>query len=41
VRYVWRGGYPRWRDETRPEYVEALKQLEESRHWLFAGLRLS
>ncbi len=41
VRYVWRGGYPRWRDETRPEYVEALRQLEESRHWLFEGLRLS
>jgi hypothetical protein len=41
VRYVWRGGYPRWRDETRPDYVEALKKLEVSGHWLFEGLRLS
>jgi hypothetical protein len=41
VRYVWRGGYPRWRDETRPEYVEALRKLENSPHWLFEGLRLS
>ena len=41
VRYVWRGGYPRWRDETRPDYVEALRKLENSPHWLFEGLRLS
>jgi hypothetical protein len=41
VRYVWRGGYPRWRDETRPDYVEALSKLENSPHWLFEGLRLS
>ena len=41
VRYVWRGGYPRWRNETRPDYVEALRKLENSHHWLFEELKLS
>jgi len=26
IRYVWQGGYPRWRDEIRPEYVLAMKE---------------
>ena len=39
VHYVWRGGYPRWRDEVRPEYVARMRQaIEGSRHWLFAGI---
>jgi hypothetical protein len=25
VKYVWQGGYPRWRDEQRPDYVIAMK----------------
>jgi hypothetical protein len=25
VAYVWRGGYPRWRDEIRPDYVLDMK----------------
>ncbi len=25
IRYVWQGGYPRWRDEIRPDYVLAMK----------------
>ena len=25
IKYVWRGGYPRWKDETRPDYVTAMK----------------
>jgi hypothetical protein len=25
VRYVWRGGYPRWKDEVRPDYILAMK----------------
>jgi len=24
VKYVWRGGYPRWKNETRPAYLTAL-----------------
>ena len=39
IRYVWRGGYPRWRDEVRPEYVMKMKQqIEKSNHWLFRGI---
>jgi hypothetical protein len=26
ILYVWRGGYPRWRDDRRPDYVEAMKK---------------
>lgn len=29
IHYVWLGGYPRWRDGRRPEYVEALKRTVE------------
>jgi hypothetical protein len=29
VFYVWRGGYPRWRDDRRPDYVEAMKRTVE------------
>ncbi len=25
VKYVWRGGYPRWKDELKPDYVLAMK----------------
>lgn len=39
VRYVWRGGYPRWENDIRPDYVVAMKNtLEKSAHWLFEGL---
>jgi hypothetical protein len=39
VRYVWRGGYPRWRAEVRPPYVVAMKRsLEGSPSFLFAGI---
>jgi hypothetical protein len=26
IRYVWQGGYPRWRDEIRPDYVLAMRE---------------
>jgi hypothetical protein len=26
VKYVWRGGFPRWKSGTRPAYVTALKE---------------
>jgi hypothetical protein len=42
VRYVWRGGYPRWRDDVRPAYVHRMKaEIERSRHELFRGLSLT
>ena len=25
LKYVWRGGYPRWKNDTRPAYVTAMK----------------
>lgn len=25
IKYVWRGGYPRWEKEIRPDYVTAMK----------------
>ncbi len=39
IQYVWVGGYPRWRDEIRPDYVmESKFRLEESSTWLTRGL---
>jgi len=26
IRYVWQGGYPRWKDDIRPDYVCAMKE---------------
>ena len=31
IKYVWRGGYPRWKDGERPDYVLAMKEkIEQS-----------
>lgn len=30
VNYVWQGGYPRWRDGERPDYVQAMKDAIHS-----------
>jgi hypothetical protein len=39
VRYVWRGGYPKWRNGQPPAYVSAMREaVEKSEHWLFAGI---
>jgi len=39
VDYVWRGGYPRWEDEVRPDYVMTMAQaVQASRHLYFNGL---
>jgi hypothetical protein len=40
ILYVWRGGYPRWRDGLRPSYVmEMMQAAERSRNLLFRGLK--
>ncbi len=26
LKYVWQGGYPRWKDERQPDYVTAIKK---------------
>jgi len=39
VRYVWRGGYPRWRDEIRPAYVLDMRDaVAVSGHWLLRDI---
>lgn len=39
VKYIWRGGYPRWKDEKRPFYVLDMKKtISRSASPLFAGL---
>jgi hypothetical protein len=40
IKYVWRGGYPRWKDEVRPHYVEEMKaRIERHRHRLFENIQ--
>jgi hypothetical protein len=29
IQYVWAGGYPRWSDEIRPDYVMEMKERLE------------
>jgi hypothetical protein len=39
IRYVWQGGYPRWKDEIRPEYViEMRKRIIDSHNCFFKGV---
>lgn len=41
INYIWVGGFPRWKDEIRPEYVMTMKKkIEQSNHLLFDGLTL-
>ena len=38
VRYLWRGGFPRWRDDRRPAYVDRMMEaVRSSPSWLFLG----
>ncbi len=38
IRYVWQGGYPRWKDEIRPSYLREMKtRIQASPHPLFQG----
>ena len=39
IKYVWRGGYPRWKDEVKPDYVLAMKrEIEQKKTGLFEGI---
>jgi hypothetical protein len=41
VKYVWRGGYPRWKDEIRPGYVIGMKNtIMQNRKGIFDGIDL-
>ncbi|MFU8768889.1 MAG: hypothetical protein ACNA7H_04070 [Desulfotignum sp.] len=39
IRYVWEGGYPRWKDGIRPAGVTAMAgRINHSRHRFFSGI---
>jgi len=40
LRYVGRGGFPRWRDEVSPDYVSSMKRhINKSTNEIFSGLK--
>ena len=40
INYVWCGGYPRWKDEIRPEYVMSMKEiLSQKSRGIFDGIQ--
>lgn len=40
IKYVWRGGYPGWQNDSRPDYVEAMKvKIENQPEGVFAGIQ--
>lgn len=40
--YVWLGGYPRWKDDVRPDYVESMREcVLSSAAALFNGAKFS
>jgi hypothetical protein len=42
IRYIWAGGFPRWKDGIRPDYVLAIKEkIDLSESVLLDGLVLS
>jgi hypothetical protein len=39
IKYVWQGGYPRWKNEIRPQYVlEMRENIIESHNSFFKGV---
>ena len=41
IKYVWQGGYPRWKDDIRPDYVVEMKdKIGRSSCSIFSGLEL-
>ena len=39
IRYVWQGGYPRWKNEVRPQYVMEMKtDIQNSKNEYFQGI---
>jgi hypothetical protein len=38
LRYIWQGGYPKWKAGIRPDYVLAMRRtVEQSNHQFFTG----
>jgi hypothetical protein len=41
IEYIWMGGFPRWKDGIRPDYVLRMKEMiEQSERSFFDGLTL-
>jgi len=39
IKYVWRGGYPRWKDEIKPDYVAGMRNnILQNRTGIFEGI---
>jgi len=39
--YLWVGGYPRWKDGVRPDYILKMKEsIMRSTHHMFEGISL-
>lgn len=42
LKYVWRGGYPRWKNEIRPDYVLTMqKEITRNPGWVFGGIEFN
>jgi hypothetical protein len=42
IKYIWLGGFPRWKDGIRPDYVLKMKgMIEKSKNPLFDGFILA
>lgn len=40
IRYLWLGGYPRWKDSIRPKYIIRMKdKVENSVYPMFEGIK--
>jgi hypothetical protein len=40
IRYVWRGGYPGWQQDIRPDYVNTMKaKIKYHRRGLFEKIQ--
>jgi len=40
IKYVWRGGYPRWKNDIRPDYILTMKAtIERYRQWAFENIQ--
>ena len=41
IQYLWQGGQPQWKDNSRPDYLLTMKaKIDQSKHFLFEGLML-
>ena len=41
IKYIWLGGFPRWKENLRPDYVSAMKKIiGQFKNPIFEGLTL-